>query len=169
MKKVCLLIFCLLFVQNIWGQRTREALSNDEQKISDELKKDKVYVQLSCERRLSSANPDRDTSYRLKAIAAFKEEGEKLKLKKTCGTIEGDPIFSYLTIEKGKAQFFIDTSQDDFGQKRVYSYQCSKLDIGIYFNDLKVGRMVFEKIESSEEKDHQIVLRCLADSKEFIF
>jgi len=169
MKKICLLIFCLLFIQNIFGQRVREPLSEDEQKLSDKLKNDKEYVQVSCAKSAFPYNPDRDTSYRLKAIQSFTESGEKSKLKKSCGTVEGDPIFSYLTVEKGKAQFFIDTSQDDFGPKRVYSYECSQLEIGIYFNDLKAGKMVFQKIESSEGKDYQIVLRCLADSKDFIF
>lgn len=169
MKKICLLIFCLLFIQNVFGQRTREPLSAEEQKLSDELKNDKEYIEVSCNRRSAISNSDRDTSYRLKAIEAFTKAGEKSKLKKSCGTVEGDPIFSYLTVEKGKAKFFIDTSQDDFGPRRVYAYECSQFDIGIYFNDLKAGRMVFQKIESSEGKDRQTVLRCLADSKELIF
>jgi hypothetical protein len=169
MKKICLLIFCLLFVQDVWAQRKREPLSADQQKLKDELINDREYIEVSCDRRSTTPNPDRDTSYRLKAIQAFTEAGEKSKLKKTCVTVEGDPIYSYLTVEKGKAQFFIDSSQDDFGPKRVYAYQCSQLEIGIYFNDLKAGRMVFQKIENSEGKDRQIVLRCLADSKEFIF
>jgi len=168
MKKAFLLIFCLLFIQSIWAQRIKEPLSADEQKLSDELKNDQEYIQVGCERRPTS-NSDRDTSYRLKAIQAFTKAGEKSKLKKTCGTVEGDPIYSYLTVEKGKAQFFIDTSQDYFGPRRVYAYPCSQLDIGIYFNDLKAGKMVFQKMENSEEKDRQIVLRCLVDSKEFIF
>jgi hypothetical protein len=169
MKKICLLIFCLLFVQNVFGQRTRAPLSADQQKLKDELKNDQEYIEVSCDRRSTVPNPDRDTSYRLKAIQAFTQTGEKAKLKKTCGTVEGDPIYSYLTVEKGKAKVFIDTSQDDFGPKRVYAYECSELDIGIYFNDLKAGKMVFQKIENSEEKDHQMVLRCLADSKELFF
>lgn len=167
MKKVCLLIICLVFIQNVWGQRIREPLSEDEQKLSDELKKDRDFLPIGCERRPTAKQAD--INLKLKALEAFKKEGQKSKLKKSCGTVEGDPIFSYLTVEKGKASIFIDTSQDDFGPQRVYSYQCGELDIGIYFNDLKQGRMVFQKIDGSEIKDQQIVLRCMADKKEVIF
>lgn len=107
MKKACLLIFCLLFIQNIWAQQTREPLSEDEQKLSDELKNDREFIRINCERRGIAVNPDRDTSYRLKAIRAFTEAVEKSKLKNSCGTVEGDPIFSYLTVEKGKAKVLL--------------------------------------------------------------
>ena len=170
MKKAFLLIFCLLFIQNAWDQRTKAPLSAEEQKLADELKNDREYIEVSCERRFAAAaNSDRDSSYRLKAVQALTGAGEKSKLKKTCGTVEGDSIYSYLTVEKGKARFFIDSSQDDFGPRRVYASVCSELDIGIYFNDLKAGAMVFQKMESGEGKDRQLFLRCLADSKEFIF
>lgn len=169
MKKIILLIFCLVFIQTVSGQRTKESLSAEEQKLSDELRQDQEYVQVSCERRQVVINPDKDTSYRLKSVQAFQGEGEIQKLKKSCGTIEGDPITSYLTVEKGKARVFIDASQDKFGPKRVYAYQCSALDIGIYFNDLKAGTMVFQKIDAGAGKDQKLVLRCLADSRDIIF
>ena len=167
MKKIGFLIICLVLIQNVWAQRTGEPLSEDDQKLSDELKKDQDFLQIGCERRQTVKGADMDL--RLKALEAFKEERQKSKLKKSCGTIEGDPIFSYLKVEKGKASIFIDTSQDDFGPKRVYSYQCSELEIGIYFNDLKQGKMVFQKIDSSQIKDQKIVLRCVSDKQEIIF
>lgn len=172
MKKTFLLIFFLTFAQSIWTQRTIEPLSQEEQRLSEELKKDQEYVQISLGRRQASRSTDIDTSYRLKALEAFNIGNEKLKLKKSRGTKEGDPIFSYLTVEKGKAQVFIDTLQDDFGPKRVYFYNCGELDIGIYFFDLKAGKMVFRKAgtdEIDEIKDGQVALRCIAGEKEIIF
>jgi len=169
MKKICLLIFCLVFVQNIWAQRIRQPLSEEEQKLSDELKKVKDFVAVDCLRKQTAEAADRDISYKLKAVQAYREAGEKIKLKKVCGTIEGDPIFSYLTVEKGKAVIFIDSSQDDFGPQRVYSYQCTGFEIGVYYNDLKTGSMFFQIIEKPNVKDGYISLRCMADNKEIIF
>ncbi len=169
MKKICILIFCLILIQSVSGQRTKAPLSEAEQKLSDGLKNDMDFVAVECGRRQTAASADRVASYKLKAFLAFSGEGEQIKLKKTCGTIEGDPVFSYLTVEKGKASIFIDTSQDDFGPQRVYSYQCVEFEIGIYFNDLKQGKMVFQAIADADFKNGQTALRCLADKKEIIF
>ena len=169
MKKVCLLIFCLIFVQNVWAQRPKRPLPAEEQKLSDELKNDKDFVAVGCQRRHTADTADRDMSYKLKAVQAYREEGEKIKLKKACGTVEGDPIFSYLTVEKGKASIFVDTSQDDFGPQRVFSYQCDEFDFGVYLNDLKAGRMVFQTTGDADIKDGSPALRCMVDQKEIIF
>src|SRR5215213_5986094 len=147
MKSVYLLILCLVFVQPVRSQRTRQPLDEAERQLRDELKKDADFVAVDCWRRAKAKTEDKDTSYRLKAVDAYRQEGEKIKLKMSCGTKEGDPIFSYLTVEKGIASIFIDTSQDDFGPQRVYFYKCSEFEIGVYFNDLKIGRMVFQTIE----------------------
>lgn len=169
MKIVCLVIFCLMLVQNAQAQRPKKPLSENEQRLSDELKNDKDFVAVGCGRRQTADAADRDESYKLKAVQAFRGEGEKLKLKKRCGTVEGDPIFSYLTVERGKAAIFIDTSLDDFGPQRVYSYQCGEFDFGVYFNDLKAGRMVFQITGDTNVTNDDAALRCLADQKEIIF
>jgi hypothetical protein len=169
MKKVCLLIFCLIFVLHAAAQPTREPLSEAERKLSDELKNDKDFVAVDCWLRRSENTADRDASYKLKAVQAFRGEGEKINLKKRCGTKEGDPIFSYLTVEKGRASIFVDTSQDEFGPQRVFSYQCEELDFGVYFNDLKAGRMVFQITDAANLKNDYPAVRCMAGKKEIIF
>lgn len=169
MKQIFLLVFFLAFAQNIWTQRTPEPLSEAEQKLIAELGRDQEFVQVTCERRHVKSSADSDASTRLKTLDAYKNGKEISKLKKSCGTIEGDPIFSYLTVEKGKASIIIDTSWDKFGPKRVYSYQCSELDIGTYFNDLKTGRMFFQKARTDEVRDERATLRCIAGAEEIIF
>jgi hypothetical protein len=169
MQKTFLFILLFAFGQTIWTQRSPDRLSAEEQRLSDELRKDQEYLNIDCGRRPAGAHTDRDTSYRLKAHEAFNKGNEKSKLKKSCGTKEGDPIFSYLMVERGKATLFVDTSQDDFGRKRVYSYQCSEVDIGVYFNDLNLGKMIFEKNETDEIKGRRVALRCVAGMKEIIF
>ncbi|MCC6329289.1 MAG: DUF4362 domain-containing protein [Acidobacteria bacterium] len=167
MKSLLLLISFLVLVQYIWPQRTPEPLSHEEQRLVAELRTDQAYLQVSCRGRRTVASADKDASYRLNALEAFAGGNKRSKLKKACITKEGDPILSYLTVDNGKASIVIDTSQDEFGPKRVYSYQCGELAIGIYFRDLKSGRLVFQKTAKIE--GGQATLQCIAGPKEIFF
>ena len=68
-----------------------------------------------------------------------------------------------------EALVVIDALQDKFGPKRIYSFSCDGLGIGRHVNDLKIGQMVFQPIESDNIKSEQVVLRCLTDKKGIIF
>lgn len=157
----------MICVSNAQAQRVPSSLSDAEQRLSDEMKLDNEFEQIGCQRR-PTAKTDGE-GRRHKAFEAFLRQEGKIKIKQICGTIEGDPILSYLTVERGKASIVVDGSEDKFGPGRVSTYECDKLEIGRYFNDLKLGRMVFEKIDSTHVTGQEIALRCLANNIELIF
>jgi len=169
MTKTWLWIFLLMFIANVQAQQRVEQVSVEDIKLSDELKKDAEYIQVDCGLRPSAVNREKDSTFRLKAVEVFAQDGEKTKLKKTCGTVEGDPIFSCLLLEKGKATMFIDSTQDKFGHRRITSYLCMELDLGHYFNDLKAGKMVFRKVENANITNDSLVLRCGSNNNEVYF
>ena len=169
MKMIYVLIFSLVLGINVQAQEVRAVLSDQEQELSERMRQDKEFGLVGCSRRRRAIDPSEGTARRLEALEALSLQDGKAKIKMTCGTIEGDPIFSYLTVEKGKASIVVDTSQDKFGPGRVTTYACDKLEIGRYFNDLKLGKMVFEQIDTSAVAAEQVSLRCLANNIELIF
>ena len=169
MRKVCVLIFSLILGANVQAQNVRAELSDQEQVLSDRMRQDNEFEPVGCSRRPRAIDPSESTARRLKTFEALSRQHGKAKIKMTCGTKEGDPIFSYLTVEKGKASIVVDTSHDEFGPRRVTTYACDKLEIGRYFNDLKLGKMVFDPIDSTPAAGEQISLRCLANNIEVIF
>ena len=169
MMKLCLLVFSLIFVQNVWAQSARQPLSEAERKLSDELKSDPHFKTIGCGQQQSAEMAAQDASNKLKAAQVYRGEGEKIKLKKTCETIEGDRVFSYLTVENDKASIMVDASQDEFGPPRVYSHKCEEFDFGVYFNDLKTRRMVFQIGGETKVENGYAALRCMSEQKEIIF
>ena len=169
-KNLLAIIGCLFIFQNIAAQETRKPLSADEIKLKEELRADKEFFQVDCRGRRPADEPvEADAKTRLKVFEAFESGNKSSKLKKTCSTIEGDPIYSYLMVEDGKASVVIDTSEDPFGAKRVFSYRCDDLAVGRYFHDEKARKFVFERVETGQLKDWQFILRCSAGEREFVF
>ena len=168
MKHPYLLIFCLLLFQNAFGQETRKPLSENDKKLIEALKTDAEFQEIECWRERIEANK-REMDIKLSAFEAFKLADRQSKIKRTCYTLEGDPVFSYLTIKDGKASVVIDTTQDPFGSKQVFSYQCSKLILAKYTEDLEARKKTFEEIEPAAIKEQMIVLQCRTESKEFTF
>lgn len=110
-----------------------------------------------------------DTSYKLKVVQTYGGEGEKIKLKNTCPTKDAGPVFSYLTAEKGKVTIVVDYSQDEFGPNKVYTYQCSELEFGVFFDSREAKKFGFQKTDKTDVKDAVPVLRCVADRREVFF
>lgn len=169
MTRILPLIFLVCSVASLQAQRTTDSVGIDELRLSQSLRQDSEYQLVNCAQRPLGTLRDNGANFRLKAKEAFAKDGQQVKLKKVCPTREGTPVYSYLQVEKGKATLVIDSTQDKFGQQHVWSYLCSGLDLGRYFNDLKVGKMVFEKIEPPNIKDAEIALQCITNKGEIYF
>lgn len=167
MKYLYLLIFCLAFFQNVFGQDTRKPLVEDDKRLIESLKTDVEFQEIRCWREETENNPE--VTIRRTALEAFRLADREAKLKRTCHTIEGDPIFSYLIIKDGKASVVVDTTEDKFGSKQFFRYQCGRLAIGKYFYDENARKRIFEEIKDGDKKDRIIVLQCVAEEKEIIF
>lgn len=59
------------------------------------------------------------------------------KAKKTCVTVEGDPVTEYMIVVSGKIRVIHDASQDRFGGMDVYSYDVNNIQLGYYDKDMK--------------------------------
>jgi len=59
------------------------------------------------------------------------------KAKKTCITVEGDPVTEYMIVVSGKIRVIHDASQDRFGGMDVHSYDVNNIQLGYYDKDMK--------------------------------
>jgi hypothetical protein len=53
-----------------------------------------------------------------------------LRLRKTCSTVEGDPIVHYLMLVDGEITLVTDSTADRFGPKQVCSARVARVEIG---------------------------------------
>lgn len=53
-----------------------------------------------------------------------------MRLRKTCTTVEGDPIVHYLTAVDGEITLVTDSTADQFGPKQVCSARVARVEIG---------------------------------------
>ena len=77
MKKIFLLILCMLFAQNIIGQDIRKPLSENEIKLSKTLKNDKEFLQVGCSLGKSQGKFEGNSIDRLKTYESFIKKGQK--------------------------------------------------------------------------------------------
>lgn len=169
MKRLCLLIFCLILIQSVFGQDTRKLLTAEEVKLIKSLKDDDKFVRVSCQFFREEFMKKSDIDNRLLAFRSLQNKNKKFKIKRACGTREGDPIYAYLIVENGIASIIIDTSEDEFGSKQVYSYKCESLKIGKYHYDKQKEEMVFKKIEDKKLNEQKFILMCANEKSKLPF
>ena len=122
--------------------RRRGELTEQELKLRDELEKDASFKQISCRQ------PNNEVRLLLYNAANSDNKNAPVKVKRICGTIEGDPIPSYLTVAQGKITLVVDASRDEFGSMQIYSKECKSLTLGTYImvKDEKGSRREFRPI-----------------------
>jgi hypothetical protein len=140
--------------------RQRGKLTEQELKLRDELEKDSSFKETDC-RGLNN-----EVRLLLYNAANSESKNVTVKAKKICSTLEGDPIPSYLSVNKGKITLVIDTSRDEFGSMQLYSKTCESLTLGTYVmvKDEKGSRSEFKPIHNSDKDEIKdkvsFVLRC---------
>lgn len=169
MKPILFLLLIFALAMNVWTQNERNEPSPQEQKLSEELAADREYNQVGCAGYLKTANAEKSANYRRAAFEIFATGKLKKKLKRSCGTREGDPIVTYLAVENGTAIIYVDWTRDRFGPGRLFSYTCSNLDFGSYSVDQDGRAMVFQKKGAGKIKSEEVALRCVANAKEIVF
>jgi hypothetical protein len=109
----------------------------EELKLRDELEADQSFLKLLCrvgeggQAPSSAAAKENLRIWRL-VYEAARDAAQTVKAKYTCSTVEGDPITTYIIIEKGKAKIINDASRDYFGSLRVVSSNCDEFIVGTY-------------------------------------
>jgi hypothetical protein len=72
------------------------------------------------------------------------------KAKKTCITVEGDPVTEYMIVVSGKIRVIHDASQDRFGGMDVHSYDVNNIQIGYYDKDMNFLPLVGKSPKDKE-------------------
>lgn len=170
MKKAILFLLLIVFSQNNCNQKTTTNFSENSTKLRDSLKKDSEFVQLSCGIGQSDEIIEGESKIKLKAYQNLINKEETSKIKIMCKTIKDDPIYSYLTVQNGKASILIDESEGKNENKEITLYKCSDLEIGKFSFDEKTLETIFQSLKSNEIKDQkELSLRCLSEDEKILF
>ncbi len=170
MKNIILFMLVVVFTQNNCSQTATTNFSKDNTKLRDSLKQDSEFVQLSCGMGNSEETIKSESEIKLKAYQNFGNKEGTSKIKMMCKTTEGDPLYSYLTIQKGNASVLIDTSEDKNGNKEITLYKCRNLEIGKFSLDEKTQELIFQPLKNNELKEQkELSLRCLSGNEKIIF
>lgn len=91
-----------------------------------------------------------------------------LRLKKTCSTIEGDPIVRYLVVENGSITLATDSTADKFGPQQACRAGVEQVDLG--YLDAKTADasgMRFLQVTPDAPADATYVIRCYPQEWDF--
>lgn len=173
MKKILFAVFFLLATVTTFAQKTdTRQITPEEIKLRDELEADQSFLQMFCNNlgkssRLLDAQKE---NLRVRWLIYEASQTDKsVKAKRTCSTIEGTPVISYIIVEKGKAKLVIDASRDEYGSMRVHSYNCDKLLIGSYEFNKDKNEMTFKPLSREEVGTNVPSFQCQAADKSLIF
>ena len=90
-------------------------------------------------------------------VDAARSRAGAVRLRKTCNTIEGDPIVHYLTAVEGEITLVTDSRGDRFGPKQVCSARVARVELG--YVDEASGRFV-PGAEGAPDGT-RLVVRCM--------
>ncbi len=172
MKKILFSVFFLLATVTTFAQKTdTRQITPEEIKLRDELEANQFFLQIPCNLGKSSRLPDaQKENLRVRWLIYETSQTDKsVKAKRTCSTIEGTPVVSYIIVERGKTKLVIDASRDEYGSMRVHSYNCDKLLIGSYEFNKDKNEMTFKPLSREEVGTNIPFFQCQAADKSLIF